>query len=165
MIPAPRVARPRIPAEELARDREFWADLLDLRARSSVLPAHTGGGYRNRRFAIVRDAAWITLYRAIGRYPQIGVFLRCTGPAGDAFFMLADQARDAIEPALSAELGPGAELEWGTSHHPGMVDIAAVIAAPLPWDAAASGLHIAWLLRIGSAWWDRFASLAGECAS
>ena len=156
-----RVA-PRIPAEDLARDRAFWADLQKLRARSNVLPSHTGGGYRNRRFAIIRDAAWITLYRAVHPYPQIGVFLRCTGPAGDAYFTLADQARDAIEPRLQAGLGPGAEMEWGTSHHPGMTDIAAIIPAPLPWDDAASGPHIAWLLQVGAAWWNGFAFLAEE---
>src|SRR4051812_41227115 len=103
-------------SEDLARDRAFWADLLDLRARSALMPAHTAGGYRNRRFAIIRDAAWITLYRAVGPYPQIGVFLRCTGLAGDAFFTLADRMRDDIERRLEAALGPGAELEWGTTH-------------------------------------------------
>ncbi|HKD74485.1 MAG TPA: hypothetical protein VKB76_03285, partial [Ktedonobacterales bacterium] len=129
----PHSVAPRISAEDLACDRTFWADLLELRAQSRGLPPHTAGGYRNRRFAIIRDAAWITLYRAISPYPQIGVFLRCTGLAGDAYFCLADRAREAIEPRLLAELGPGAEMEWGTSHHPGMTDIAAIIAAPLPW--------------------------------
>ena len=127
-----------------------------------MLPPHTAGGFRNRRFAIIGNAAWVTLYRAVHPYPQIGVFLRCTGLAGDAYFTLADQARDAIEGRLQAELGPGAEMEWGTSHHPGMTDIAAVIAAPLPWDDAASGLQIAWLLRVGAAWWKAFAFLAEE---
>src|SRR5512143_1106498 len=116
-----RVA-PRISTEDLAGDRAFWADLLDLRARSDALRPHTGGGFRNRRFAIIRDAAWITLYRAMNPCPQIGVFLRCTGLAGDAYFVLADRAREVIEPRLLADLGPGAELEWGTSHHPGMTD-------------------------------------------
>ena len=148
--------------QELAWDRTFWADLLDLRARSKTLPPHTAGGYRNRRFAIIRDAAWITLYRAMHPYPQIGVFLRCTGLAGDAYFALANGAREAIEPRLLAELGPGAALEWGTSHHPGMTDIAAIIAAPLPWNDAAAGLHAAWLLRVGAVWWRGFASLASE---
>ena len=159
------IAAPRISAEELACDRIFWSDLLDLRGRSPVLPLHTGGGYRNRRFAIVRDAAWITLYRSITPSPQIGVFLRCTGLAGDAFFTLADRRRENIEPDLLAGLGPGAELRWGTSHHPGMIDIAATIAAPLPWDAAAAGLHIAWLLRVGAIWWDGFTPLAGGPAT
>jgi len=149
-------------AEELSRDRTFWADLQELRVRSNALPRHTAGGFRNRRFAIIRDAAWITLYRAVHPYPQIGVFLRCTGLAGDAYFTLADSARDAIEPVLRAQMGPGTELEWGTSHHPGMTDIAAITAAPLPWDDAASDLHIAWLLRVGAAWWQGFAFLAQE---
>jgi len=159
-----RHTAPRISAEDLACDRAFWAHVLALRGRSNVLPPHTAGGYRNRRFAIVRDAAWITLYRAACPYPQIGVFLRCTGLAGDAYFALADSSRDAIEPCLLAQLGPGAEMEWGTSHHPGMTDIAAIIAAPLPWDDAAAGLHAAWLLRVGALWWSGFASLASEAA-
>lgn len=160
-----RIAAPRISAHDLACDRAFWADLLALRARTNVLPPHTAGGYRNRRFAIIRDAAWITLYRAIGPYPQIGVFLRCTGLAGEAYFALAQHGRSAIEPRLRARLGPGAEMEWGTSHHPGMTDIAAIIAAPLPWDDAAAGLHIAWLLQVGAAWWNDFASLAEDGTS
>ena len=44
------------------------------------------GGYRNRRFTIIGDAAWITLYRAALPFPQVGVFLRCAGLAGEAFF-------------------------------------------------------------------------------
>jgi len=95
-------------------------------------------------------------------YPQIGVFLRCTGPAGDAYFILADQTRNAIEPRLRAALEPGAMMEWGTSHHPGMTDIAAIMAAPLPWDDAACDWHIAWLLQIGAVWWNGFAFLAEE---
>ena len=90
------------------------------------------------------------------------MFLRCTGLAGDAYFTLAEQARAVIEPRLRAALGPGAELEWGTSHHPGMTDIAAMIAAPLPWDDAACALHIAWLLEVGAVWWNGFAFLAEE---
>ena len=70
------------PAQDLAQDRAFWRDLLARRARSRGLPAHSAGGYRNRRFAIIRDAAWITLYRARLPFPQVGVFLRCTGLAG-----------------------------------------------------------------------------------
>jgi hypothetical protein len=132
--------------------------LLELRALSCDLPAHTAGGYRNRRFAIIRDAAWITLYRAMHPFPQLGVFLRCTGLAGDAFFTLADRARESIEPRLRAALGPGADMEWGTSNHPGTTDIAAIIAAPLPWDDAADGLHAAWLLRVGTVWWNGFGS-------
>ncbi|HEY1930545.1 MAG TPA: hypothetical protein VGG99_00895 [Acetobacteraceae bacterium] len=154
-----RVVAPRRRPEDLRQDRAFWAGLLEQRDRSGELPPHTAGGYRNRRFAIVRDAAWITLYRAMLPYPQIGVFLRCTGPAGEAFFMLADQARDRIECRLRDGLGPGAELEWGGSHHPGMIDVAAVIAAACPWDDAAAGLHIAWLLRTGALWWRCFAAL------
>lgn len=157
-----RRAAPRRRAEELSRDRTFWADLEAQRARSNALPRHTGGGFRNRRFAIIRDAAWITLYRAVHSYPQIGVFLRCTGLAGDAWFILANQARDVVEPSLLAALGPGARMEWGTSHHPGMIDIAAIIAAPLPWDDAACDWHIDWLLRVGAAWWNGLAYLAEE---
>src|SRR5262249_3808682 len=149
----------------LARDRIFWADLLDLRARSGGLPPHTAGGYRNRRFAIIRDAAWITLYRAVTPYPQIGTFLRCTGLAGDAFFVLADRRREEIAPRLQAALTESAKLQWGTSHHPGMTDIAAVMAAPLPWDDAAGRRHIAWLLRTGAVWWNCFASLVDGAAA
>jgi hypothetical protein len=147
--------------QDLAQDRAFWRDLLAQRMRSRGLPPHTAGGYRNRRFAIISDAAWVTLYRASFPFPQIGVFLRCTGLAGEAFFTLADRARAEIEPRLRTEIGPAAAMEWGTSHHPGMLDIAAVLAAPLPWNDGAAGQHIAWLLRVGAAWWDCFAPLAG----
>ena len=152
--------RRRISPHDLAQDRVFWADLLERNAQSRALPPHTAGGYRNRRFAIIRDAAWITLYRAITPYPQIGVFLRCTGPAGEAFFMLADQARDCAEPQLSRAMGSRAVLEWGSSHHRGMIDIAAILAAPLPWPNAVAARHRTWLLRVGAAWWTAFASLA-----
>jgi hypothetical protein len=91
----------------------------------------------------------------------VGVFLRCTGLAGEAFFTLADRARPAIEPRLRAELGPYPEVDWGASHRPGMTDIAAILAAPLPWDECAAEQHIAWMLRVGAAWWNCFASLAG----
>ncbi|HTW73110.1 MAG TPA: hypothetical protein VME47_24750, partial [Acetobacteraceae bacterium] len=128
-----RGSRHRISSQDLAQDRAFWTDLLERNKRLHALPPHTAGGYRNRRFAIIRDAAWITLYRAVTPYPQIGVFLRCTGPAGEAFFMLADRARDAAEPQLRHAMGPNAALEWGSSHHPGMTDIAAILAAPRPW--------------------------------
>ena len=57
------------------------------------------------------------------------MFLRCAGLAGDAFFTLADSTRTEIEPRLRAEIGPEATMEWGTSHHPGMTDIAAILAA------------------------------------
>jgi len=50
-------------------------------------------------------------------------------------------------------------MEWGTSIHRGMTDVMATIAATLPWDDAAAGLHIAWLLRVGEAWWREFSSL------
>ena len=93
------------PAQDLAQDRAFWRDLL-AGARGGGLPAHSAGGYRNRRFAIIRDAAWITLYRAKLPFPQVGVFLRCTGLAGEAFFALADHARAQIEPRLRAKIGP-----------------------------------------------------------
>ena len=65
------------------------------------------------------------MYRAGLPVPQVGVFLRCAGLAGEAFFTLADRARPEIEPLLRAELGPDLAMEWGTSHHPGMTDIAA----------------------------------------
>jgi hypothetical protein len=149
----------RIPAENVARDRAFWAALAALRACSCALPPHTGAGYGHRRVAIIRNAAWITLYRAIAPFPQIGVFLRCTGLAGEALFTLADRRREDIEPRLWSELGPGADLEWGSCHHPGMIDIAAIIAAPFPWDEAAAGLHIPWLLRTGGTWWTIFSAL------
>ena len=94
-----------IAPQDLAQDRAFWNDLLARCARSRGLPAHTAGGFRNRRFAIIRDAAWITLYRAKLPNPQVGVFLRCTGLAGEAFFTLANGARAELEPRLRAEIG------------------------------------------------------------
>ena len=56
--------RTGITRQDLAQDRAFWRDLLARRTSLRGLPAHTAGGYRNRRFTIIRDAAWITLYRA-----------------------------------------------------------------------------------------------------
>jgi hypothetical protein len=153
--------RTGITCQDLAQDRVFWADLLARRTSLGGLPAHSAGGYRNRRFAIIRDAAWITLYRAAFPFPQVGVFLRCAGLAGEAFFTLADRARPAIEPRLRAELGPDPAVDWGASHHPGMTDIAAILAAPLPWNDSAAEQHIAWMLRVGATWWNCFASLAG----
>jgi hypothetical protein len=150
-----------ISRQDLAQDRAFWRDLLAQRTSWRGLPVHSAGGCRNRRFAIIRDAACITLYRARLPFPQLGVFLRCAGLAGEAFFTLADRARAEIEPRLRAEIGPNAAMEWGTSHHPGMTDIAAILAAPLPWNDHAAGQHIAWMLRAGAAWWSCFASLAG----
>jgi hypothetical protein len=123
--------RTGITRQDLAQDRAFWRDLLARRTSLGGLPAHSAGGYRNRRFAIVRDAVWITLYRARLPFPQVGVFLRCAGIAGEAFFTLADRARPEIVARLRAELGPDAAMEWGVSHHPGMTDIAAILAAPL----------------------------------
>lgn len=158
-------ARARIARQDLEQDRAFWRGLLALRAGGQGLPAHSAGGYRNRRFKIVRDAAWITLYRAKLPFPQIGVFLRCTGLAGEAFFALADRSRGEIEPRLRAEIGPHAALEWGTSHHPGMIDIAAVRAAPLPWNDRAAAGHMAWMLRAGAAWWNCFAEAGPPFAS
>lgn len=155
-----RIARTGISREDLAQDRAFWRDLSVRRAGVGRLPAHSAGGYRNRRFAIVRDAAWITLYRAKLPFPQVGVFLRCTGLAGEAFFILADRARAEIEPRLRASIGPDATMAWGTSHHPGMTDVAAVLAAPLPWNDHAAGQQMTWMLRVGAAWWRGFASLA-----
>lgn len=160
--------RTGIARQDLAQDRAFWRDLLARRTISHGLPAHSAGGYRNRRFAIIRDAAWITLYRAVHPFPQVGVFLRCAGLAGEAFFTLADRARAEIEPRLRAEIGLDAAMEWGTSHHPGMTDIAAILESPLPWNDSAARQHIAWMLRGGAAWWRCFASLAGgpevECS-
>lgn len=155
-------ARAGVPRQDLAQDRAFWRDLLALRKGRRGLPAHSAGGYRNRRFNIVRGAAWITLYRAKLPFPQIGVFLRCTGLAGESFFMLADRARAEIEPRLCADIGAQAAMEWGTSHHPGMTDIAAVLSAPLPWSDEAAEQHIAWMLRVGDVWWTCFTSLAGN---
>jgi len=150
-----------ITRQDLAQDRAFWRDLLAQRTSLRGLPAHSAGGYRNRRFAIIRDAAWITLYRVTLPFPQLGVFLRCAGLAGEAFSTLADRARPEIEPLLRSELGPDLAIEWGASHHPRMTDIAAILAAPLPWNDSAAEQHIAWMLRVGAAWWNRFASLAG----
>ena len=155
-------ARTGTTREDLAQDRAFWRELLARRTGLGGLPAHSAGGYRNRRFAIIRDAAWITLYRAKLPFPQVGVFLRCGGLAGEAFFALADRDRAEIVPRLQAALGPDAAMEWGTSHHPGKTDIAAILAAPLPWNDSAAEQQIAWMLRVGAVWWDCFASLAGD---
>jgi hypothetical protein len=155
-----RSIRRGISPQDLAQDRAFWRDLLAWRARSRGLPAHSAGGFRNRRFAIIRNAAWITLYRARLPFPQVGVFLRCTGLAGEAFFTLADGARAEIEPRLRAAIGSDAEMEWGTCHHLGMTDVAAILVAPLPWDDRAAEQQMAWLLPVGAAWWRCFASLA-----
>lgn len=148
--------------QDLAQDRAFWRDLLAQRAHSPGLPAHSSGGYRNRRFAIIRDAAWITLYRAKLPFPQVGVFLRCTGLAGEAFFTLANSRQTTLEPQLRVAKGPDAAMEWGTSHHPGMTDIAAILPAPFPWDDPAARQHISWMLSAGAVWWRCFASLAGD---
>ena len=148
-----------IAPQDLAQDRAFWRDLMTRRARSRGLPTHSAGGYRNRRFAIIRDAAWITLYRARLPFPQVGVFLRCTGLAGEAFFTLADAARAEIEPRLRAVIGADAMMEWGGCHHPGMTDIAVTLPAPLPWDDRAARRQMAWMLPVGAAWWRCFASL------
>jgi hypothetical protein len=42
-----------------------------------------------------------------------------------------------------------------------MTYIAAILATPLPWNDRAAGQHIAWMLRVGAAWWNCFAFLAG----
>ena len=52
-------------------------------------------------------------------------------------------------------------MVWGASHHPGMTDIVAILHDPLPWNDSAAEHHIAWMLRVGAAWWNCFASLAG----
>ncbi len=149
-------------AADLAQDRAFWRNLLTQRPTiAPALPPHTAGGYRNRRFAIIRDAAWITLYRAKLPFPQIGVFLRCTGLAGEAFFTLADSTRAHTEPHLRSAIGPHTALEWGRSHHPGMIDIAAILPAPMPWNDDAAERHTEWMLQAGAVWWNCFASLAG----
>jgi hypothetical protein len=140
--------RTGITRQDLAQDRAFWRDLLARRTSMHGLPAHSAGGYRNRRFAIICDAAWITLYRATLPFPQVGVFLRCAGLAGEAFFTLADLARPDIEPRLRAELGPDPAVKWGASYCPGMTDIAAILAAPLPWDDSAAEQHITWMLPL-----------------
>lgn len=57
-----KFTRKGIARQDLAQDRAFWRDLLEARASLRGLPAHSAGGYRNRRFAIIRDAAWIALY-------------------------------------------------------------------------------------------------------
>jgi hypothetical protein len=93
-----------ISRQDLAQNRALWNDLLTLKAESCALPPHSAGGYRNHRFAIVRNAAWITPYRAQHPFPQVGVFLRFTGLAVEAFFALVDRARPAIEPWLQAKL-------------------------------------------------------------
>jgi hypothetical protein len=156
-----RATRTENARQDLAQDRAFWRELLARRSESPGLPAHSAGGYRNRRFVIIRDAAWITLYRAKLPFPQVGVFLRCTGLAGEAFFTLSDHARHDIEPRLRAELGPHAALEWGSSHHAGMIDIAAILPAPIPWNDVAADQHIAWMLQVGAVWWRCFALLSG----
>src|SRR5271165_6251433 len=99
-----KVTRTGISQQDLAQDRAFWHDLLARCASSRGLPPHSAGGYRNRRFAIIRNPAWITLYRARLPCPQVGVFLRCAGLAGEAFFPLADHVRAEIESRLSAEI-------------------------------------------------------------
>jgi hypothetical protein len=111
-----KVTRTGISRQDLAQDRAFWHDLLARCARSRGLMPHSAGGYRNRRFAIMRNAAWITLYRARLPFPQVGVFLRCAGLAGDAFFTLADHVRAEIEPRLHAENRSG--RSDGMGRHP-----------------------------------------------
>ena len=44
---------------------------------------------------------------------------------------------------------------------PGMTDIAAILPAQLPWHDSWAEQHITWMLRVGAAWWNCFASLAG----
>ena len=155
-----RTVRKGSARQDLAQDRLFWRRVLDRWTETRGLPAHSAGGYRNRRFVIVRGAAWITLYRAMFPFPQIGVFLRCTGFAGEAFLTLADQARLDLEPRLRSEPGPDATFQWGTTYHPGMIDIAAILPAAAPWNGDADDQQIAWLVRVGAVWWRGFASLA-----
>ena len=46
--------------------------------------------------------------------------------------------------------------------HPGMTDIAAILAAPRPRNDYAAEQHIAWMLRVGAAWWNCFTPSAGS---
>jgi hypothetical protein len=117
------------------------------------------GVCRNRRFAIIRDAAWITLYggeapiSASGRVPP----LRRPCRRG---ILDAGRSRSSGDRA-TAPGGDRSGRDDGASHHPGMAAIAAILAAPLPWNDSAAEQHVAWLLGIGVVWWDSFASLAG----
>jgi len=119
------------------RDRDLAAgpgagprDLLARRASLCGLPAHRAVGYRNRRFVIIRDAAWITLYWARLPFPQVGVFIRCAGVVGrrSSRWLMAPVRKSS---ALRAEIGPEATMEWGAAHHPRMTDIAAILVALL----------------------------------
>ena len=48
------------------------------------------------------------------------------------------------------------------AHRPGMIDIATVLVAPPPWNAVAAEQQIVWMLQVGAAWWNCFASLTGS---
>jgi hypothetical protein len=82
-----KITRTGISCQDLAQDRAVWRGA----SVSRGLPAHTARGYRIRRFAIIRDAVWITVYRARLPFPRVGVFLRYAGLAGEAFFTLAER--------------------------------------------------------------------------
>ena len=93
-----------ISSQDLVQDRAFWRELL-ARAPTRGLPAHNAGRYRNRRFAIIRNAAWITLYRAKLPFPQWAC--SSAAPASPARHSSRwHRARAEIEPRLRAELGP-----------------------------------------------------------
>jgi hypothetical protein len=151
--------RTGISCQDLAQHRAFWRDLLALSASSRALPAHSAGGYRNRPFAIIRNAAWITLYRARLPFPQIGV---CAGLAGEAFFTLADRARAEIEPRLRAEFDPDAVMEWGVSppfwddRYRGDPGSPAALERPCGRTAYRLGCFVSAFV-----WWNRFVYLAG----
>lgn len=61
--------RTGISSRDLAQDRAFWRELLARGINSCALPTHSGAGYRNRRFAIIRNAVWITCSPGMGRLP------------------------------------------------------------------------------------------------
>ena len=79
----------------------------------------------------------------------------------DFYITLANNAKPRIEPILRTAIEPETKFEWGTSHHPGMTDIAAILPAPLPWNDDAAERHTEWMLQAGAIWWNCFASLAG----
>ena len=149
--------RTGITRQDLAQDRAFWRDLLARRKSLRGLPAHSGGvtGTVGSRSSATPRGSPCTARRS--RFRKWACSSAAPAP-GEAFFTLADRARPEIEPLLRAELGPELVMEWGASHHPGMTDIAAILAAPLPWNDSAAEQHIAWMLRVGAAWWNCSAS-------
>jgi hypothetical protein len=120
--------RTGITHHDLAQDRAFWRDAPACAVCRRIAREVTGTV--GSRSSATPHGSHCAGRRS--RFPQVGVFLRRAGLAGEAFFALADRARLVIEPLLRAELGPDLAIEWGASHHPGMTDIAAILAAPLP---------------------------------